>query len=362
MLDQELSLFHDTAPLLSIAELQCPLPGPEVLWMSPNSERWMAAIQSVYGCTANVNPQLLSAPSLTPSLCDLFQDFLHDNLSRRQGSISPQQMRLLLHPLQSLLCHLRQMLSCFSDVLSARRTTGRTVTKASTQLRLEEVQALLQKWYELTMTYYKANPACPITQCNMVLYHLISLNAVANFPEIERLARREGLDGSYWELSLSLRHKRCIYQREEAIFHCGQVFRLLRLMPNDRRPNWWAAAMYRATLIIWTDSICRMDPNFQTDKRENSSGGNPNPVAIDQVTPEDPALIAYLWGGDGVAVLTRMDGSTVNLDKPSDVLSYSIKSIEESFTQRIGDGIRRKLIALGNHWSMDAMTMTTATS
>ncbi len=86
MLDQELSLFHDTAPLLSITELQCPLPGPEVLWMSPSSERWLAAVQSVYGCTANVNPQLLSAPSLTPSLYDLFQDFLHDNLSRRQGA------------------------------------------------------------------------------------------------------------------------------------------------------------------------------------------------------------------------------------------------------------------------------------
>ncbi|KAK3378561.1 hypothetical protein B0H63DRAFT_251071 [Podospora didyma] len=359
MLDQELSLFHDTAPLFAITELRCPLPGSEVLWMASTAEQWLAAVQSVYGCTANVNPQLLSAPSLTPSLHDLFQDFLSDNLSRRQGSLSPQQLRLILHPLQSLLCHLRQMLSCFSDVLSSRRNGARTVTKASTMLRLEEVQALLQKWYELTMTYHKANPNCPITRCNLVLYHLISLNAVTNFPEIERLARREGFDGSYWELSL--RHKRCISQREEAIFHCGQVFRLLRLMPNNRRPSWWSAAMYRATLILWTDSISRLDPNFQTDKRENATGST-SPVAIDQVTPEDPAVIAYLWNGDGVAVLTQLDGMTVNLDKPADVLIYAVKNIESGFSSRVGDGIKRKLIALRNNWSGSVDTMGAPTT
>jgi hypothetical protein len=390
MVDQELSLFHDTAPMLSITDLQCPLPSPEVLWMSPNAEQWFANVQSIYGCTANVNPQLLTSPSLTPSLCDLFQDFLHDNLSRRQSSLSPQQLRLLLHPLQSLLCHLRQMLSCFSDVLSTRRATSRTVTKATTMMRLEEVQALLQKWYELTMSFYKTNPNCATTRCNLVLYHLISLNAVTNFPEMERLARREGFDGSYWELSL--RHKRCVYNREEAVFHCGQVMRLLRSMAPDRRPCWWPAAIYRATLILWVDSIARLDPNFQkaqaaaashhhspppaqtpgADQQQQQQGqdlpsagsgrgsissGSGNVVVIDQVTPEDPSVIAYLWsgGGEGVAVLTRRDGTTAGLDKPSDVLSYGIMAIDEGVSSRIGDGIKRKLMTLGSNWNVEGL-------
>ncbi len=367
MVDQELSLFHDTAPMLSIADLQCPLPSPEVLWLAPNSERWLAAIQSVYGCTANVNPQLLSTPSsLTPSLYDLFQDFLHENLSRRQGSLTPQQMRLLLHPLQSLLCHLRQMLSCFSDILSTRRTTSRTVTKSSTMLRLEEVQSLLQQWYELSMAFYKANPNCAVTRCNLVLYHLISLNAVTNFPEIERLARRDGFDGSYWELGL--RHKRCIYQREEAIFHCGQVLRLLRLMPADRRPSWWSAALYRATLILWTDSISRLDPSFKRADDATGATTSASPsgaagpvVAIDQVTPEDPVVIAYLWSGDGMAVLTRRDGaSTVSLDKPSDVLAYAVQTIDEAVSSRLADGIKRKLMTLVRHWNVDGLRTASA--
>ncbi|ORY65289.1 transcription factor Cmr1 [Pseudomassariella vexata] len=351
MVDQELSLFHDTAPMLSVSELCAPLPGPELLWMSANAEQWMAGMQSIYGCTANVNAQLLTTPSLTPSLYDIFQDFLHDNLSRRQSSLTPQQLRLLLHPLQSLLCHLRQMLSCFSDLLSTRRTTARTVTKASTMLRLEEVQALLQKWYELSITYHKTNPNCPVSKTNLVLYHLISLNAVTHFPEIERLARREAFDGSYWELGL--RYKRCVYQREEAIFHSGQVLRLVRAMPVDRRPCWWSVALYRATLILWTDSVSRLDPNFQ----KHDSG---NPVAIDQVTPEDPALIAYLWNGDGIPVLTHRDGTTANLEKPNDVLSYAAKFIEEGISSRLNDGIRRKIVALGNNWNVDGTVMTTA--
>ncbi|OLN93113.1 hypothetical protein CCHL11_07448 [Colletotrichum chlorophyti] len=388
MSDQELSLFHDITPQLAITDLQCPLPSPEVLWLASNSEQWFASMQNIYGCTANVNPQILTSPSLTPSLYELFQDFLHDNLSRRQASLSPQQLRLLLHPLQGLLSHLRQILSCFSDVLSTRRATSRTITKSSTMLRLEEVQALLQKWYELTMTYLKSNPNCPTTRCNLVLYHLISLNAVTNFPEIERLARRDGFDGSYWELSL--RHKRCVYNREEAIFHCGQVLRILRSMPADRRPCWWPAGIYRATLILWADSIARLDPNFQKAQQSQSSsspasqqqeqspehisgagasnaatsvqhsaGGNI--VVIDQVTPEDPAVISYLWsGGDGVPVLTRRDGTTLGLDKPAEVIRYGIMAIEEGVTCRIGDGIRRKLITLNNNWGVDGLATGTA--
>lgn len=395
MVDLELSLFHDTAPVLSISELHCPLPGPAILWLAPNSEQWLAGVQSLYGCTANVNPHLLTTPSLTPSLYDLFQDFLHDSLNRRQSSLVPQQMRLLLHPIQSLLCHLRQMLSCFSDILGNRRVTGRTVTKASTHQRLEEAQGLLQKWYELAVTMYKADPNSTVTRCNLVLYHLISLNAVTSFPEIERLARKEGFEAggpTYWELGL--RHKRCIYQREEAIFHCGQVLRLLRSLPADRQPSWWSTALYRVTLTLWTDGIGRLDPSFKTTttttttssststsasssslssatsstaaagvsakERVGSPAGSPSSpgrIAVDQVMPEDPSVIAYLWGGDGIAVVTRTDGTVISLDNPADVLDLGVKVIDSGVSTRIGDGITRKLVTLAGNWSLDSIGM-----
>ncbi|KAK4452395.1 hypothetical protein QBC34DRAFT_293744 [Podospora aff. communis PSN243] len=342
MLDQELSLFHDTAPLFAITELQCPLPAPEALWMSPNADRWAAMTESLYGSP----PTPMTVQLLSPSLNDLFTEFLHDGLANRPAPLSPQHMRLILHPIQSQLYHLRQMLSCFSDNGHPHSSGGRkkSVTKSSTLLRLEEVQGLLQTWYELTMVYHKANPECPVTRCNLVLWHLISLNACTNFQEIERVARREGL----WELAL--RNKRCIYQREEAIAHCGQISRHLRAMPSDRRPAWWSAAMYRAALILWAAGMSRQDASFQGEKHRNLAVPV---VVIDQVPLEDPALAEYMWkpNSGGVAVLTRKDGTHITLDDPSEVLMYAIHNIEDRFSSRIGDGLKRRLIQLDQDWN-----------
>ncbi|CAI4215233.1 unnamed protein product [Parascedosporium putredinis] len=323
MVDQELSLFHDTAPTLAISDLQCPLPGAEVLWMSTSAEEWMSHVQKLFGGELSVNPQALSSTAMTPSLCDLFHDFLHNNLARQQGSITPMHLRLLLHPPVAALP--------------------------------QEVQGLLQKWYEVSISVSKQTPGCHVTQCNLVLYHLISLNAVTNFPEIERLARREGFDGSSWDLSQ--RHKRCISNREEAIFHSGQVLRLVRSMPVNRRPNWCFTHVDSPIFADREKQGDRSETPTPTIKRSSTpvhiKGGDM--VAVDQVTPEDAAIISYLWSRDGIPVLTRHDGSTIGLDKTCNVLAYGLSTLSEGISTRIGDGIKRKLAMLGSHWAGDSM-------
>ncbi|KAI5857313.1 hypothetical protein GGS23DRAFT_588108 [Durotheca rogersii] len=343
LVDQELSLFHDTTTILSIGDILTPLPAPDTVWMSESAEQWATSMQAIYGHTASLSPQLLATTAVTPSLYDLFQEFLHGHLTTRHD-LTGHQLRLLLHPLQSLLCHLRQMLSCFSDV-PVPEPTSRTVTKSSTMTRLEEVQQLLQKWYELTINYYRTHPACPVTKTNLILYHLISLNAVTQFSEVERLARREGLAETFWDLSLW--HKRCILQQTEAVFHCGQVFRLTRLTPRDGRPSWWSAAVYRAALILWAHGVSWLNPGLA--EGDVSRG----PVAIDRVTPEDRSVIAYLWEGQGVPLLTRRDGTHVGLSQSSEILQYAIQMIEEGNGSRLGDGIRRKLLSLHARWYPD---------
>jgi len=345
MVDQELSLFHDTAPILSITELQTPMPGMECLWLAKDSTEWLAALQQTNNINTtgsgwgSPNSQLEVRP-LTPSLCDLFQDLLHDNISRHYEQLSPLQLKLLLHPLQSLLCHLRQVLSCFSDFFGARRGS-RTVTKASTMLRLEEVQSLLQKWYELCAVHAKADPTCPVTRANLVLYHLISLNAVTSFPEIERLARREAFDGSSRELTA--RYKRCIHQPEEVLIHCGQVIRLVSSMPREGRPHWWSTAIYRASLILWVESLSRTDINSQRMEK--------GPMfAIDAVMPDDRSVVSYLWNGEGVPVLTKGERHVELV--PDEVLNHAVGLLEQGVSARVSDGIKRKLQALSRNWSV----------
>ncbi|KAI1467869.1 uncharacterized protein F4812DRAFT_380629 [Daldinia caldariorum] len=363
MVDQELSLFHDTAPMLSTSELCAPLPGPELLWMAVNVDQWIAAVQSTYGCNANVNPQLLTTtpPPVTTSLYELFQGFLNDNLPRGQGSLTPQQLRLLLHPLQSSLHHVMQMLRCFPDVIDTQRAGSRTDIKLSFESRRREIQGLLEQWYEMTMAYCETNPTCTTIKTNLVLYHLISLNAVTNFQEIERLARREGfVEGCYWEWELSLRHKRCILQREETILHSGQLLRLLRSMPRDRRPTWWSAAVYRAALILWADNVSWLDTSFQAHDESGAGSAAAAAAALDQLSPPNPGPPpSYSWNKDPRDAAGA--AANVRFEKPGDVLECAIKMLEDGISSRFTDGIRRKLLAMSANWQNVELSSSTVT-
>ena len=349
IVDQELSLFHDTTPILSASELLTPLPRLDMLWSITNAEDWLSGMQSVYN---NVNPQLFPTQSSAPSLRDLFQDFLEDKLSGQQSRLSPQQLRLLLHPIQAILCHVHQLLSCFHGAFYPVGNTSRTVTRKSTLAYLEEVRSLLQKWYNLNRSQYQQLESDD-GRINLLVFHLMSLNAVTNFPEIERLARREEFDGSYWDMSLP--HNRYIYHREEAIFHCGQVFRQVRSISMDRRPSWWGAAIYRATLVLFAHCVSRLNTNFQ--RGTGSVKQADNPVRIDQLTPEDPPLISYVWKCEGTPVLTKSDCSgTVGLESPWEVIDHAINTLEKGAPHRFTDGIKRKLRTLGSHWGLEGLS------
>ncbi|KAA8566494.1 hypothetical protein EYC84_009054 [Monilinia fructicola] len=331
MVDQELSLFHDTAPIMSITELETSMPGLECLWLAKGPNEWTTIVQQTYlGTDWLLNPNSVGTPPIEPSLCGLFRDMLSDNIERRHGQLSPLQLKLLLHPLHSSLCHLHQALSFHSEPYSSRQGT-RTVTKASNLLRLEEAQSLLQKWYDLCDFHIKKRAKF--------------LNAVTFFPEIERLARKEDFDGT--SLEISLRYKRCIYSSREALFHCGQVIRLVTSMPREGRPRWWPVAIYRATMILWLESVSCIETHTQ---RLDKGAIFP----IDAVAPDHPSVKSYLWNGEGIPVLSKGEGY-VELQKPDDVMHHCISLLESGVTLPVCDGTRRKLLAFSKNWNMEIM-------
>ena len=252
--------------------------------------------------------------------------------------MTPLQLRLLLHPLQSLVCQYGQLLSCFSDSLASRSNNTRTVTAASTRARLGEVQSLLQRWFDLAERYLNANPVCAMMQTNLIIFHLISLNAVTNFADIEKLARRENFDGTYQQLVWL--HKRCIADIEEAVFHCGQVFRLIRSMPRGVRPPWWAGAIYRVALVLWTDSLITKE----TISPSNGMFPVPGPsFAMDALPADHPLIVRYLTKREGVPCVTKRDGTQLGIDQAFNVLQHCIEVISEGAATRFSDGIRTKL-------------------
>ncbi|CAE7176537.1 hypothetical protein PTNB73_03025 [Pyrenophora teres f. teres] len=340
MVDQDLSLFHDTAPLFSVTEFGAPMPDSDRLWQAQTASKWSEMFNQVHEFSNGYSS--VGSGARPPSLRDLFRHFLDDEIvvqDVQEIHLTPMHLRLLLHPLQTLVCQYCQLLSCFSDSVTSSRSRNRALTAASTRVRLEEVQGLLGRWYDLAQRYMKSNPVCPMMQANLVMFHLISMNAVTNFPEIERLARREGVDGSYQQMLWM--HKKCLSDVQEAITHAGQVLRLVREMPRGIRPPWWAGAIYRASLVMWTDSLTHNE-----SLSPNQQGGFQPPTtafSVDRLPADHPTILRYMSRREGIPTLTKRDGVPVPLDNSFAVLSHCIELIDEGVATRFSDGIRSKL-------------------
>ena len=111
-------------------------------------------------------------------------------------------------------------------------------------------------------------------------------------------------------------------------------------MPRGIRPPWWAGAIYRVALLLWTDSLT----NKEAPVSENGFFPVAGPsFAIDALPPDHPLLARYIKTREGVPLVTRRDGSQIGIDNSSDVLQYSINVIDEGAATRFSDGIRNKL-------------------
>ncbi|KAH5008033.1 hypothetical protein HBI74_211040 [Parastagonospora nodorum] len=339
MVDQDLSLFHDTNPLFSVTEFGAPMPDADILWQARTAAEWSETFNQVHAFSNGHSSVGSGARPL--SLREIFRYFLDDEIviqDLQEIHLTPMHLRLLLHPLQTLVCQYCQLLSCFSDSV-ASRSRNRALTAASTRVRLEEVQALLGRWFDLARRYMKCNPICPMMQANLVMFHLISMNAVTNFPEIERLARREGFDSNFQQIMWM--HNKCLSDVQEAIVHAGQILRLVREMPRGIRPPWWAGAVYRAALVMWTDSLVR---NESTSPRQQGHFQPPNAtLAIDQLTSDHPMILRYVSRKEGIPTLTKRDGTIVTIDNSFAVLSHCVDVLDEGVATRFSDGIRNKL-------------------
>ncbi len=333
IVDQEMSLFSDTTPLLSVVNLHAPMPDSDDLWHAESASEWLDLLEKVHGPT-------YQSPA---SVRDYFTSFVDGDLAGQE--LSPTQLRLLLHPLQAQVSQLRQFIACLPDGGNHAKAS-RGVSKAATKARLEEISSLLQHWYAISKQSFAGNKGTCWTTCaNLIMYHLISLNAITSFKDIEQFARREVALGSF--RFASWLQMRCIDHPEEAYFHCGQILRLIRSMPRPVRPPWWAGAVYRVALTGWATSMASGNGRFSPT---HPPAEPDRPFAIDDLTPENEAITRYMKYQEGTPMLSRSDGTLAALDVPSNVLQHCIEVLEDDSSMRLTDGIKRKLVAFMASW------------
>jgi hypothetical protein len=329
-LDQEMSLFYDTAPRASISDLKTPLPSVTEMWQARSATEWW----NHYEGQQSLNSQSRS------SLCELFRTFVEGDWSHN-AKLDPTELRLLLHPLQGIISHLRQFLRCFNDD-RVQGKTSRMKTKSVTLARQEEIKALLHNWYQLASNSMESSP---LMCANLINFHLISLNALIDFPEFERAIRGDPReDATLLSSCIKLIHRDEI---EEILMHCGQVLKNIRSIPMDFRPHWWPGAHYRVALIAWAASMAsRQFEKISSHQHASQQGA----FAIDALTPDHPSVALFLKRQSGVAAFSNADGSLVTLSSPKKVLAYFSDSLEEDLSMRLTNGTRNKLRKLAERW------------
>ena len=338
ILDLELSLFREVNPLIPLSDLNLPLPDREELFLANDLSSWLEAL----GATNSDCPKLVEQPSLRT----LFQGFLDGKLTgeRRRG-LTPTTLRLLLYPVHSLVNTFRQLRSCFTTGPTSRSFFP--VTRKSTDLRMEEAQALLQRWlslykfwfFEQTTSAEEFGPISSSTLATLIIYHVIFLNTVVDFGEMESLARSRLPDTQLRKNAPRLQEK-CIQDQEKVVFHAGQIFFLLRSLEKKARPPWWPAALYRVTIILWATSV------FYGSSWRSSSLPY---VVIDQELrwdygDEDAMMISVANDSNPPALMNRRDNSEpVLLHDPITTLEACLLPFEDGVTIRFSEGVHRKL-------------------
>ncbi|KAJ5187711.1 hypothetical protein N7449_010705 [Penicillium cf. viridicatum] len=333
--DLDIRLFRDipTTSFLSSTSFNTPIPSSDATWNAQSISQWIEGMPSSSG---NI--------SIPPSLDDWIRWFSETNDVSSTAHISPITLRLLLCHLQNQVIHLRANI----DKSQGPGQTYRNPQHMSIVLisvQMQSVQESLRKWYDLAKTQRPSEKVCPATASNMMLYHLIMLNAIVSFPKIEHLARSstENDTGSKSPRFHGFKQPHNLENTREIYFHCGQVLRHVRSIPEPTRPPWSA-------IIAWANSmVC-------TDVGDVHHGGDIDTQAtlfLDALPPDHASVVAYLNHQGGIPVFSGSNSVMVPLGNSVWVIHYCAHFLNTNMKAKVTLEIHRKLLAMTQRWESE---------
>lgn len=112
-------------------------------------------------------------------------------------------------------------------------------------------------------------------------------------------------------------------------------------------PPSWPIAVYRAAIVLWTDSILRIS----VKRHARPNGG----VLKINVTPlEDASISEYIWHGHFDPVLVGAGGKHVTLQLLEGILCVCTALLGDRKSSNLANGIRKKLDGLARNWNLNA--------
>ena len=305
--------------------------------MAPDAQKWGEALRKTHHNECD---------RYRCSLHELFASFAEDRLEDLGRRLGPMDLRLLLHPLHSIVSNYRQ-------ITASIHARPRTHTSSAYGVRpwlsqtFEEIHGLMQRWLVVfeNLDDHGARQAA-VAQASLIQYHLICINLFTCFKTLESYSRNKCPD--FLEGLATTSQEGLSLDNPELLLHCGQVLRLIRAIEQPLRPIWWSAAIYRATIVLWVCSVSRKHAPRPIGRQSLDSIPL---VPLDTLPFYDPNLSHYLRYKIGRPYLTTKDGVIVHLDDPRAVLSTCMEPLEGHGQRmtRLTKGLYLKLQALSRN-------------
>lgn len=155
--------------------------------------------------------------------------------------------------------------------------------------------------------------ACPILLSNLVMYHLVCLNTMKHFPDVEAFARGE-VSQEYF-LATSWTRTCSVGSTSRIWFHYGQIIHLVRVMPEPSRPLWFSEVVYLVGLIIRMVSTSA-NATQSPESVKSLTPFSDSIFAIDNMHTEHTSIVRYLQYKKGTPMLSTRKGVLVSLAVP----------------------------------------------
>ncbi|OQV03645.1 Fungal specific transcription factor domain-containing protein [Cladophialophora immunda] len=327
IVEQEIGLFHCLSPTIHFSDMRSPIPCADELFFAETEEEWRALVERYGQLQGPGNHSRLHPPSLAAFYCM----FLRHDFLELHCHVTALQLRLLLCAIQTQVTQFVQSNRFVSTEPYADEPHLESSSFAS--LRQEELQTMLIKWYILSQRVLGGDGETEMTLACKLIYHLVWLELLICFSDIQLLAGREGPAGAKPLIPQFQRWVRSPASLK-ALAHVGQVLKVLQCPEYIvLRPLWWPIALFRVSLIMWAYGIgCKLQPGRTQQAYDLDFGAAPR-IPLNDPEQDFGPHGRVLRQGEGIPCVLHATGLLTPVTESYDALKLCLDLLEEGRLQ-----------------------------
>ncbi|KAK5195059.1 hypothetical protein LTR99_002702 [Exophiala xenobiotica] len=330
ILEQEISMLNSIPSHVYFTDMRGTMPGPDEEYFADSEVKWREIKQQREKTTSQ------SAKVRPPSLAALYWLFLRDDFLHLSIEITPLQLRLLQCAVQTQVTQYAQTArfvnveNLLSGVVLSNAVTSHSTTFA--QLRHEELQGLLVRWYLLSKRVLTPNVSSELAIACTLMYHLANMELYICFDDVQLLAGKHGLAAGKDILPQFQRWAKSPASMK-ALAHAGQVIRTLQKLfagddPDALWPLWWPVAVSRVALVLWSFAIVDAVLEREKSAEKGTAGDMPRLISINDMSEEAGPYGKVIQHNEGTPCLSNYDSILFPLNQIADVLTISLDILE----------------------------------